>query len=130
MFCLYNFSLKCIIKSFYLSQDDPQLIRTSWLINGMLILLYPIYSIHSNLSINPNPTVLRPIHPQLPSHSPRYGQCTFSVQPALTAAVLSPCAWPNRTEPHRDIIYDPVFRPKYTTPHTLCQSKHLTYHHI
>ena len=48
----------------YGSSRTLPLIRTSWLINVMLFLLYPIYSIHSNLSIHPNPTVLRPIQPQ------------------------------------------------------------------
>ena len=37
------------------------LITSSWLINVLFLLLYPIYLIHSNLSIYPNPTVLRPI---------------------------------------------------------------------
>ena len=93
------------------------LIRTSWLINVILFLLYPIYSIPLNLSIHPNPTIVRLLQPQLPSHSGRYGQCTFSAWPALTALVLSTWAWPDRTEPRRDIIYHPVFRPKCTTPH-------------
>ena len=55
------------------------LIRTSWLINIMLFILQHIYSILSNLSIPPNPTVLWPVQPQLHSYSGQYGQCSSSM---------------------------------------------------
>ena len=45
---------------------------TSWPINLTLLILHPIYSIPFNLSIKPNPTVLRLLQPQLHSYSARY----------------------------------------------------------
>ena len=104
------------------------LIRTSWLINVMLLLLYPIYSIPLNLSIHPNPTVLRPLQPQLHTYSGQPGLCSSSTAGQYPGSVPSPCA--SLDSNNRVIIsFTILFIYQKAPHHPLCQHTHIKCHY-
>ena len=103
------------------------LIRTSWLINVMFLLLYPIYSIPLNLSIHPNPTVLRTLQPQH-TYSGQPGLCSSSTAGQYPGSVPSPCA--SLDSNNRVIIsFTILFLYPKATHHPLCQPTHIKCHY-
>ena len=104
-------------------------IRTSQLIKVMLCILYLIYSISFNLSIKPNPTVLRLLQPQLYSYSARYGHLKVSTYTSSIVHMYAPAS------PHRVVLSFMALlaTPTHTTLHTHCYSPtislHNTYRH-